>query len=182
MTMQTKTGDQLDATIEVVKSGQVIFHSRGGAGADSWNVQYGPGLLVVLENLHKLNATITDVSICSSVALKNYTDDERRVPIQAHRFKGPVWNNREPYQRPDEVKGYPIVMREVPDLEKLRLSISRGQKYAATPEGKTGRNTTRRIAITFDCRIKDPAKLFERLGGVSKTDNTDNTDNTDKEG
>ena len=178
MTMLSSTGDQLDATIEVVKSGQVIFHARGGAGDDAWNLQYSAGLLVVLENLHKLNATITDVSIHSRDALKKYTDDQRRVPIQAHRFKGPVWNDGKPYKRDDEVDGYPIVMREVPDLEKLRLSICRGQKYAAgpwvlDPYVKPGRNTTRRIAITFECRIKDPVKLFERLGGLSKTDNTD---------
>ena len=165
MTMQTKTGDQLDATLSIKGSGEVVFHAR----SKGLNEQYGQGLRLLLDNLAKLNATITDVSICSGPALKLYTDDERRVQLKTHRYLGPVESHREKgYHRDGEVDGYPQILREVPCLELLRKSIQRGQCYAATGPYKTCRNTTRRISISFECRIKDPVKLFERLGGVNK--------------
>ena len=162
MTMQTHNGEQLDATLSIKESGKVVFHAR----SKGLNEQYAQGLKLLLDNLAKLNATITDVSICSGPALRDYSDEHRVVKLQTHRYFGPVESFRERgYYRDGEVHGYPQVLREVPCLELLRKSIQRGQRYAATR--KPCRNTTRRILISFDCRIKDPVKLFARLGGVT---------------
>lgn len=50
VTIRTSTGKALDTKVEV-QNGQIIVHSRSGAGASSRNPDYRPALEMVLDSL-----------------------------------------------------------------------------------------------------------------------------------
>ena len=84
--IRTATGQALDAKVEVL-SGQIIVHSRSGAGANARNPDYRPALETILERLATRDIK-PDVYLHSRPAQKKPVSE--RLIAKGSRLTGPV--------------------------------------------------------------------------------------------
>lgn len=86
VTIRTETGKALDAKVEV-QDGQIIVHSRSGAGANARNPDYRPALETVLEKLATIGIK-PDVYLDSRPAQKKPLSE--RLIANGAELTGPV--------------------------------------------------------------------------------------------
>lgn len=126
-------GRELDATFSVTctgKKGDLIFESRGGqrAATDARNVDYNPGLELILRRLQRLGASLEDIHVESKATLRMALP-QRQVRIPEH--------------------PYPVVLERVEDIRALRVALGRAQAAVGQAPGARGGNSTKRIRVTF---------------------------------
>jgi hypothetical protein len=125
-------GVELDATFELstVPVFDIVYHHKAGGRESprSVNIDYNPGLELLLARLARLQLTILGISVDSSVA-----------------------RERSPAKR-ELALDFPIALRPDMNIYELRLKISRAQKPIAqranVKPGSKG-NSQRRIRITL---------------------------------
>ena len=89
----------------------VILHSRGGklGMTEARNPEYNSALRLILQRMALLGAVLDDVVVVSARALRTHPNaTERRLPLE-----------------------FPIQLKDVRDLEELRLKICRAQSSVA---------------------------------------------------
>ncbi len=141
-------GAELDATFHVERQKgdlTMLYESRGGrkGGSDARNVDYNPGLRLLLERLGAMGATLRDVLV-DSRNTRHKPVEERRVEIDGF--------------------DYPIDLRAVPDTKKLRIAIGRGQaRVGRDPDAKGGGNPNKQIRLFVTAPGVDENDIERRL-------------------
>jgi hypothetical protein len=148
MRLLDEDGTPLDASFDVeatIQGADIVLHSRSGISksGQSRNPAYFPVLETILRRLSELGATITRVSIDSSVA--------RKLPLAVRTI--PL--------------AYPLKLSEDDDALVLRRQITEGQRTVASDivDRKPGGNKHKRIRLEVDLRATqvDAALLIGHL-------------------
>lgn len=115
-----------DATFSVGRSNDstfMIFESRG----PNRNTDYHPGLESLLNNLADLDASLV-AAVLDTQQTRDLKYEDRQLILEDHK--------------------YPVILREVPDLNQLRRDLTSSAGSTGTSRGKDkGGNPTKRIRL-----------------------------------
>lgn len=159
-----ETGRELDASISIERLGRhwaVIFESRGGptGGRAPRNTEYHQAVRLTMKRLAAAHATVVGIEVVSGVALK-LAQSERQV-------------------RPESFP-LPLRLKDVADIEALRLAIARGVGKVGQRPGAKGGNGQKRLRFTIDVGIEQ-AGSAEDLENLIAGGTALNTSNQDEE-